>query len=49
MKKSLIIMPLAMAMMLSGCALFKKNSSNNQSQASQQGSAFRHSSAAPGG
>ena len=38
MKKSLIIMPLAMAMMLSGCALFKKNSSNNQSQASQQGS-----------
>ncbi len=41
MKKSLIIMPLAMAMMLSGCALFNrgnKSDNSNSGSNSQQGS-----------
>ena len=46
MKKSLIIMPLAMAMMLSGCALFNRdNKSDNSGSNSQQQSSGSQSGA----
>ena len=50
MKKSMIILPLAMAMMLSGCALFNRgNKSENSNSGSQQQSSGSQSQSSGGG